>query len=88
MPLFQNALLDSNEDVRAASVKGLKLCIETFGHDYPDLLFEEFLRGYKHGNYWIRYHTIVLVSTLLHVLGGNIHKIKKDEEKKQEGIIT
>jgi len=88
LPMFENALLDTNEDVRSAAVKGLKLGIETFGEDYPDLLFKELLRGYKHGNYWIRYHTIVLISTLLHVLGGNIHKIKEDKEKEQEGIIT
>jgi hypothetical protein len=88
IPMFENALLDTNEDVRAASVKGLKLAIETFGEDFPDLLFNQLLRGYKHGNYWIRYHTIVQISTLLHILGGNIHKIKKDEENKQEGIIT
>ena len=88
VPIFENGLLDTNEDVRAAAVKGLKLGIEAFGEEYPDLLFNQLLRGAKHGNYWIRYHTIVLLSTLLHILGGNIHKIKKDEESKQEGIIT
>ena len=88
IPMFEDALLDQNEDVRAAAVKGCKLAVETFGEEYPDLIFHQLLRGGKHGNYWIRYHTIVLISTLLHVLGGNIHKIKKDEEKKQEGIIT
>jgi hypothetical protein len=30
----------------------------------------------------------VLISTLLHVLGGDIHKVREDKEKKQEGIIT
>jgi hypothetical protein len=88
IPMFENALLDTNEDVRAASVKGLRLAIETFGEDCPDLLFDQLLKGYKHGNYWIRFHTIVLMSTLLHVLGGDIHKIKKDEERGQVGTIN
>jgi len=87
MPKFQNALLDTNEDVRTASVKGLKLCVETFGPDFPNLLFDQFLRGYKHGNYWIRYHTIVLVSTLLHILGGNIHKIKILDEDSETKVV-
>jgi len=87
IPMFENALLDSSEDVRAVAVKGMKLAIETFGDDYPNLIFKQLLRGSFHGNYWIRYHTCVLISTLLHILGGDIHKIKKDEEKKQEGKI-
>lgn len=85
--MFENALLDANEDVRAVAVKGMKLVIETFGDDHPSLIFRQILRGTYHGNYWIRYHTSVLISTLLHILGGDIHKLKKDEAKKQEGRL-
>jgi hypothetical protein len=87
VPMFQNAILDSSEDVRAVAVKGMKLAIETFGDVYPNLLFRQILRGCQHGNYWIRYHTSVLTSTLLHILGGNIHKIKRDDSKGQKGKI-
>ena len=83
IPMFEEALLDQNEDVRAAAVKGCNLAIYTFGEGYYDLIFRQLLRGFRHGNYWIRYHTIVLISKLLNLLGGNIHKVKKGEDNSQ-----
>lgn len=84
IPMFEDALLDQNEDVRAAAVKGLNLVIHTFGEGYFDLIFKQLLRGFKHGNYWIRYHTIVNISKLLNILGGNVHKIKNGEDTSQK----
>ena len=84
IPMFEDALLDQNEDVRAAAVKGLNLVIHTFGEGYYDLIFKQLLRGFRHGNYWIRYHTIVHIWKLLNILGGNIHKIKQGDDKSQK----
>jgi hypothetical protein len=69
VPIFRDGILDSNEDARNASVTGMKIVLDTFGRYKPDYIFKQILQGRFHLNYWARYHTIVLISTLIHILG-------------------